>query len=103
MARKHTPLPWKIHQTEDRLPIPIIGKSCEFIAECSDDGSLIRASQAWDNARFIVRACNSHYELVEALEAILGDNMTPAGEPGHIDYGQACKMARSALAKAKGG
>ncbi len=73
----HTPLPWAAQplETGDDAGVSIIG---------SDLGGLVCASLPWpseidsgdysrveSNAAFIVRACNSHYSLVEALrEAI---------------------------------
>ena len=42
-------------------------------------------------------------ELLEACKAIVGgDDMPKAGEPGHIDFGQAIALARAAIAKAEG-
>ena len=73
----HTPLPWESQplETGDDAGVSIIG---------SDLGGLVCASLPWPseidsgdysrveaNAAFIVRACNSHYQLVDALrEAI---------------------------------
>ena len=73
----HTPGPWESQplETGDDAGVSIIG---------SDLGGLVCASLPWPseidsgdysrveaNAAFIVRACNSHYQLVDALrEAI---------------------------------
>ena len=71
----HTPLPWAAQplETGDDAGVSIIG---------SDLGGLVCASLPWpseidsgdysrveSNAAFIVRACNSHYQLVSALES----------------------------------
>ena len=73
----HTPLPWAAQplETGDDVGVSIVG---------SNLGGLVCASLPWpseidsgdysrveSNAAFIVRACNSHYQLVDALrEAI---------------------------------
>ena len=61
-----------------------------------------------ETAAFIVRACNSHYELVEALATmvIASDDLTDGqlaynGE-SEREFIAACEKARAALAKAKG-
>ena len=98
MSAKHTPLPYKI---SGRCKEYCKSERCGYV--WIDAGSFHQGTGFDEGtAEFIVRACNSHYELLEALEAMLGDNMPTASEPGHIDYGQACKMARAAIAKAKG-
>ena len=71
----HTPLPWESQplETGDDAGVSIIG---------SDLGGLVCASLPWPseidsgdysrveaNAAFIVRACNSHYSLVETIKA----------------------------------
>lgn len=60
----HTKLPWKITEPSPKKSREIAGASGEFIAKLT----------ALDipNAEFIVRSCNAHDELVEALEAMLG-------------------------------
>ena len=50
------------------------------------------------NARLIAAAP----DLLDALRAMLGDT-PPAGEPGHVDFADAVKMARAALARVQGG
>ena len=80
----HTPLPWESQplETGDDAGVSIIG---------SDLGGLVCASLPWPseidsgdysrveaNAAFIVRACNSHYQLVEAAKAIMPTNLNLA-------------------------
>ncbi len=61
----HTPLPWHVGMK----PGPMIyGPQGEQIADLT--GAL--SFNAGPNAAFIVRACNSHAQLVAALEATLG-------------------------------
>ena len=55
-----------------------------------------------DDGELMLRAVNAHEALVEALEAMLGINNPQGGEIGHIDYPEAIKLARVALAKARG-
>ena len=60
------------------------------------------------NAEFIVRACNSHDELVKALEYALADlegimpEYEPSGDREHPGW-QTIKDIKAAIAKAKGG
>ena len=96
-APAHTPLPWAAQplETGDDAGVSIIG---------SDLGGLVCASLPWpseidsgdysrveSNAAFIVRACNSHYQLVEALRALLEDA-----------HPEAYPDARAALSQAGG-
>ena len=58
---KHTPGPWKTkHGLSIRAP------DDKELAEMIRDWDIAFEAQA--NAEFIVRACNSHYELLEALK-----------------------------------
>jgi hypothetical protein len=41
-------------------------------------------------------------ELLAALKALLGVDNPPAGEPGHIDYGIAVRIAAAVVARAEG-
>ena len=64
---KHSPLPWTVDAmgniwSDVKVAIPAAGKDQ---AECYRDH---KAGETEANADFIVRACNSHYELVRALE-----------------------------------
>ena len=56
------------------------------------------------NAEFIVRACNAHYKLVEALEALLSANVYADAEglvPVYNADEEIVNVARAALAAAK--
>jgi hypothetical protein len=71
---EHTPLPWSISYGFDRG-----GSRADYVAGPNPKSIGIKLASpwiegAWDddaeakaNAAFIVRACNSHYALVEAL------------------------------------
>lgn len=64
-----------------------------FVVQDADDNTV---AKTWEkaHAEFIVRACNSHEELLEALEAI----RTYGGPLNHIHE----TMADAAIAKARG-
>lgn len=53
---KHTPLPWLVDQTDQRN---IRTQKRDLVAACT-----VANSEPEANAEFIVRACNSHYELL---------------------------------------
>lgn len=63
---KHTALPWSIEKIDDEYLS--IYSSSELIAD------VIHAKGAKEdgnrNAKFIIRACNCHEELVEALKLV---------------------------------
>jgi hypothetical protein len=101
----HTPLPWAAQplETGDDAGVSIIG---------SDLGGLVCASLPWPteidsgdysrveaNAVFIVRACNSHYQLVEALRDLLA--LAEIRYPTPAPNGQIAR-ARAALSQAGG-
>lgn len=110
----HTPLPWQAQEPDEAdFFVPIIGvllgddgKPLEtptnglvggamlFPTEI-DDGDYERART---NAAFIVRAVNSHYELLEALREI-ADDPYPYGQRVQKMKG----IARAALSRATEG
>ena len=57
----HTPLPWRVEQPNPDRPI--------FIIINKKYGIVVHKTTGGD-AEFIVRACNSHGELLEVLEAL---------------------------------
>lgn len=92
VTNKHTPVPWcvvpgtsAIH-TEDGLYL---------------GGANLRQGENEANAAFIVRACNSHYELLEALEA-LSEMLYAAPNWMLQRYRLPISKARAAIAKARG-
>lgn len=63
----HTPLPWFVSRA-------LIGQKSESLRVVNGDGAVVALAKAargnkQANGEFIVRACNSHYESLEALEA----------------------------------
>ena len=103
----HTPTPWSIGHSMERNYIYGGGSHLACIGSrengffIHDDGSL---NESEANAAFIVRAVNSHDDLLEALETLLA--LDTDGEAGcridPIEYGRALAMARAAVAKARG-
>lgn len=98
----HTPLPWERE---------LGGKRGAWIQGTDGNWSALSCGQtdaeASANAEFIVRACNSHYELLEALIA-LRDYGCPvcAGDCASANPPvTACpmQMAAAAIAKARNG
>ena len=74
---EHTPLPWELHAGADGFNSLRICKpdnserSCRPIAEA--EILTHERAEAEANARFIVRACNSHDGLLAALEGVKQD------------------------------
>jgi len=68
---KHTPLPWKVYYAKNNGQL-ILGTGEESgQAIQSHNGAFWRdEAEAKANAEFVVKACNSHYELLEALESV---------------------------------
>lgn len=97
MTQKHTPTPWLLdgfdicHHTGPAT-IHVIAKTSTPV-----EGD----EQA--NAEFIVRACNAHYDLVEALQTV-GLSYELAIQSGAVkdDDGSIGEMVDAALKKAKG-
>ena len=69
---KHTPTPWEV-ETNPNIKIYIRAGTKEICHMC--EGDLYGRPDV--NAAFIVRACNSHDALVEALKALLDNADTP--------------------------
>lgn len=99
---KHTPTPWRLQPIGGDLFID--GKGPEFICDMLRGGAdENRIAVVDSNAAFIVRACNSHYELVEALEGLLREVGTHIGKRNvrkHYSLMVYEEAARKAIAKA---
>ena len=93
---KHTPLPW--HKSKDNSGIFIAGNGGR-IAEVFYGQKITTKHQTEQeaNAAFIVKCCNSHYELLAALKE-LSSHATKLNLQ-HQRYDK----AREAIAKAEGG
>ena len=107
MSAKHTPLPWGISHGFNLTTGA--GSRADYVCGPNPDSIGIKLASpwqegAWDddpeanaNAEFIVRACNSHYELYEALK-----DFVAAADRGHVSM-EIDRAARDALANASGG
>jgi hypothetical protein len=98
-VKEHTPLPWCVFDEDGYYPgiesdggkgqsIVLYGESFE---DCGVRGET--HDQALVNAEFIVRACNSHYELLEALRGVVR-----VADRSTVEF----DAARAAIAKAEG-
>lgn len=103
---KHTPTPWAIVPTVDCTRHNIFGRAVnqEYHIGTLQGGSIKDVDIAKANAAFIVRACNAHEELTEALKWALGVITTCEENAHNIDwsighFGRKGK-AQAALAKA---
>lgn len=101
---KHTELPWRSPGTMVRDAGPAFAPIAAntliakvYSTAYKDD------AQALANAAFIVRACNSHYELLEALKAFTFEGFTLHEVEWRVDPGTFAriKVARAAISKAE--
>jgi len=91
MTSKHTALPWEEHDYY------VSDKDGNTIA-LTDNGDPEKFEIHQANAEFIVRACNSHYDLLEALKTLSGQESLT-----YKEYNQAIIQAQQTLAKATKG
>lgn len=93
-SSKHTPTPWRKAGQFATVQAP--GRAC--ICDCGSRSDL--TAQA--NAEFIARACNSHADLLAALEEIIWITESQHGEDWDTALPDALNIARAAIAKARG-
>ena len=100
---EHSPLPWHCND-EDKYPRDILHGE-ELIATAYPMGMVNSEAIGEANARFIVRACNSHEALMVALRRIATEHVAyEQNEGGSYGIGVtdghrcAAKIAREALA-----
>jgi hypothetical protein len=69
----HTPVPWEVVPNDGTEPSILIRTTTGRHQDGEKDVCLIddTSSESYANAVFIVRACNSHDDLLAALEAML--------------------------------
>ena len=108
--RKHTALPWVYSKERDTHDYCIHSEEYGYI----DEGGVVGSSEwIWitdEDAEFIVRACNSFYDLIDALEVEDDAKRLNAhdfvAKHGHDLVGMNSparkKLRREALAKARG-
>lgn len=97
-ALAHTPLPWMVNKyhgigTGERGTDDIIVTG-EGLAMCDHPS-------AGGNAEFIVRACNSHYELISCLVHVISACEVP-GATTTANMEKQIAIARAAIKKAEG-
>lgn len=71
--QKHTELPFRVHESEHNGSIKIFGKGgyvCEVVNHVNSPHGIERGRI---DAEFIVRACNNHEKLIEALSKLIED------------------------------
>lgn len=101
MTMKHTPLPWTQYENGGQ----IYNANKSFV-------TCVQSTLCQEDAAFIVRACNSHYDLVAALEAVTKE-LHELSKDEQDDYSVGIRgwsechakvdAANAALAKAKAG
>ena len=98
---KHTPLPWRVETKA--ITHPDIGDVAVVYMINNADESVYEQEA---NAKFIVRACNSHYELLEACKEAyeLVKNECEAHDKGDISRGDFTLLEEleDVIAKAEG-
>jgi hypothetical protein len=99
----HTALPWLYDTQTAEIYIPDDEhEPCDVIADMEVLKTPSHHANA--NGEFIVRACNSHYEMLDALEAVHTDIELDAGNhlgaPGGST--ELSQMVEAAIAKARG-
>jgi len=103
--RKHTALPWTIDPINTDLIIKKDTDPYLYIADCDWQVKYGNSEQGYTsdaNAKFIVRACNAHYEMLEALKASLHelhDIMRSGMSQEEYDNDPTIMQVRAAIAK----
>lgn len=104
---EHSPLPWQMKRAalpvDGEYDFAIYDEPHGVIAEVFGRSGTSVFPPAVANAAFIVRACNSHAELLAALKALLHE-VSESGNAYARDFGwpRATDAARAAIAKAEG-
>jgi hypothetical protein len=101
METKHTSLPWVL--IDDKRVATKKGDYASGIADVFGNGSLEEYNAVRKaNATFIVRSCNAHDALVDALENLLNGIDTGAITSDHDEIlSNAVQKARDAINKAR--
>lgn len=92
----HTPVPWKTNGYEGKLAAAVHSIDGKVLV-CAVQQPLLPSLQpddqtAHDNAEFIVRACNLHYGLLEALKKTM--------RTMRLHHGSDCKCSECQFARA---
>jgi hypothetical protein len=100
----HTPLPWRLRMNDSGMCNGVAVSATVLPPEPFTGPYIAEVGSSRANAEFIVRACNSHEELLAALKALTvacvsADSIEEL--PPEID-GSLIDAARAAIAKAEG-
>lgn len=95
-----TPLPWAAEGPDMFGDYNIIGPD-EALAVAAVVSNMRDPAIVAANAAFIVRACNIHYDLLEALEALRAEVEDHTKRSGWAGRG-AREIADNAIARARG-
>ncbi len=90
MTQTHTPTPYRINDNDKRQVIT--GNRTGVIATC----------QSRENAAFIVRACNNHAALVEALKLVREAGLATNDLRRSLMFSEAMPKVLAALAAVEG-
>ena len=105
---EHTKLPFHLDESEGQYPDDKVYHICT--SDKWSDIIIATVRQDKEMAAFIVKACNSHYELLEACNKLIDfqqryDKETGDTFPGNDFWGNqgmnAVDMAKAAIAKAE--
>jgi len=103
METKHTKGIWRVEESANEQDFLICSTNTIMPLLCTlEEGLSYRAQNkelAKENCDHIVKCVNSHEELVNALEGFL--RVINRSDAALFHYGDAIKMAESALQKAK--
>jgi hypothetical protein len=104
---KHTELPWsqKHRKRHDGMyATEIFDKKGEAIADLAwypvDEGNGVTSTNRGANAQYIVKACNSHYDLIKAFKELR--KLRPYyQEPPNCFHARQLKIIDDAITKAE--
>lgn len=69
IERKHSPLPWTLEEAEDSQALVSAADGKPVFSRLRPNVNKRPDAERIENTRFIVRACNSYYKLLEACKA----------------------------------
>lgn len=99
----HTPTPWNTTEPQPGVKIAIMAQDGQHVADVIDQGLGVDTANMKANADFIVRAVNSHEDLLAACKQAMGAFVN------HLDYDcnessverESYRALRAAIAKAE--